>query len=151
MEKFKNYFLELNPWVKVVLFFCVIGLLSNAGLVGKDWANHGILLRLHIGFFILYIGQVVFILCHERMVWVLAALQGIIALLTNADFTFMPLVHFLGNVVYMCWPDPSLEYTKVYQYIMISLAFTLQMLSAYILLSLLPPSAKKNGQPQNAE
>ena len=149
MEKLKNYLLELNPWVKAVLFFCVIGTLSNAGLVGKDWANNGILLRLHLGFFILYIGQVIFILCHERMVWVLAALQGIIALLTNADFTFMPLVHCLGNVVYICWPEPSLEYTKVYQYIMISLSFTLQMLSAYILFSLLPPTLKQSEHSQS--
>ena len=106
-------------------------------------AYDGILLRLHLGFLILYAGQIAFILLGERQVWALAALQGVLALLTNADFTFFPLVRFLGNVIYSVWPEPSLEYTKVYQYILISLAFTLQMLSAFILFSLLPRPSKQ--------
>ncbi len=140
MTKWTDSFWGLNAWVKAVLCFCALGALTNAGLICKDWAQGGILWRLHLGFFVLYTGQVVFILCRERLVWVLAALQGIMALLTTADFTFMPLVRFLGHVVYFCWPEPSLEYAKVYQYILISLSFTLQMLSAYILFSLLPPA-----------
>ena len=139
MEKLINRFLELNPWVKVVFCLCLLGGLDNAGLLSKDWARDGILFRLHLSFFLLYMGQVVFILCKERFVWVLAALQGVLALLTTADFTFIPLMRLLGKIVYACWPEPSLEYMKVYQYVLISLAFTLQMLSAYILFSLLPP------------
>lgn len=150
MGKLTSRFWELNIWVKIVLCCCAFGALASAGMVGKDFAHNGILLRLHLGFFILYTGQVVFILCHERLVWVLAALQGFMALLTTADFTFMPLVRFVGNVIYMCWPDPSIEYDKVYRYLLISAAFTLQMLSAYILFSLLPaatPQKDVSSQP----
>ncbi len=118
----------------------MVGALTNTVLVARDIFNDGILLRLHIGFLILYAGQVVFILLEERQVWALAVLQGIMALLTNADFTCMPLVRFVGNIIYTLWPEPSLEYMKVYRYLMTSSAFTLQLLSAFILFSLLSKS-----------
>lgn len=142
MLKLLQRFWDLNIWVKVVFFFCLIGLLSNTILVWRDISHSGILLRLHVGFLVLYAGQVAFILLGERQVWALAVLQGVMALLTNADFTLFPLVRFLGNVVYSLWPDPSLQFLKVYQYISISLAFTLQMFSAFILFSLLPRTSK---------
>ena len=138
MKKWILAFTELNSWVKIILVFCVLGALSNGVLVCRDIAQGGILLRLHVGFLLLYVAQVVFILLPERMVWVLAALQGVLALLVNADFTFMPLVRLLGRVAYIVSPNMALEHIKVYRYMMVSLAFTLQMLSAYILFSLLP-------------
>ncbi len=144
--------LQLNGWVKAILCFCVIGLLCNLVLVGRDIAHDGILLRLHLGFLILYAGQVVFIWLQERLVWMLAVLQGIMALLTNADFTFMPLLRVLGGLVFAFNTDPSIEFTKVYQYVIISLAFTLQMLSAFALFSLLPkPRARKPKETQVAK
>ncbi len=141
MQKILTRFLNLNVWVQIVFCLCLVGALTNTVLVVRDIFNDGILLRLHLGFLILYAGQVVFILLEERQVWALAVLQGVMALLTNADFTCMPLVRFVGNIVYTLWPEPSLEYMKVYRYLMTSSAFTLQLLSAFILFSLLPKSA----------
>ena len=135
--------LQLNIWVKAVLCFCVIGLVCNIVLVTRDIVNGGILLRLHAGFLILYAGQVVFILLKERLVWLLAVLQGGMALLTNADFTFMPLLRMVGSVVFGLLPEHSLQFAKEYQYVVISLAFSAQMLSAFILFSLLPKSTVK--------
>ena len=140
MQKILTRFLNLNVWVQIVFCLCMVGALTNTVLVVRDIFNDGILLRLHLGFLILYAGQVVFILLEERQVWALAVLQGIMALLTNADFTCMPLVRFVGNIIYTLWPEPSLEYMKVYRYLMTSSAFTLQLLSAFILFSLLPKS-----------
>ena len=140
MQKILTRFLNLNVWVQIVFCLCLVGALTNTVLVVRDIFNDGILLRLHLGFLILYAGQVVFILLEERQVWALAVLQGIMALLTNADFTCMPLVRFVGNIIYTLWPEPSLEYMKVYRYLMTSSAFTLQLLSAFILFSLLPKS-----------
>ncbi len=140
MQKILTRFLNLNVWVQIVFCLCMVGALTNTVLVARDIFNDGILLRLHIGFLILYAGQVVFILLEERQVWALAVLQGIMALLTNADFTCMPLVRFVGNIIYTLWPEPSLEYMKVYRYLMTSSAFTLQLLSAFILFSLLSKS-----------
>ena len=140
MQKILTRFLNLNVWVQIVFCLCLVGALTNTVLVARDIFNDGILLRLHLGFLILYAGQVVFILLEERQVWALAVLQGVMALLTNADFTCMPLVRFVGNIIYTLWPEPSLEYMKVYRYLMTSSAFTLQLLSAFILFSLLPKS-----------
>ena len=131
-------FLDLNIWVKAVFCFCVIGLLCNIVLVTRDIGSNGILLRLHLAFLILYAGQVAFILLHERQVWALAVLQGIMALWTNADFTFMPLVRATGNFVYFFLSSPTLEHVRIFQYVLVSAAFTLQLLGAFILFSLLP-------------
>ena len=111
-------------------------------------ASDGILLRLHMGFWVLYVSQVVFILLKERYVWILAALQGVLALLTNADFTFVPLLRVLGSIYVTVGPEISVEALKVYKYVFTSAAFTLQMLSAYALFSLLPkPDIKKKLPP----
>ncbi len=138
MKLFWKRYLNLNIWVKIVFWFCLWGGFCNTIAVVKDITEGGLLLRLHLGFCILYISQVVFIMLQERLVWVLAVLQGLLALLTNADFTFMPFVRVVTNSVSLLLPDPSLESVKVYRYLLVSLSFTLQMLSAYILFSLLP-------------
>ncbi len=143
MFKLATRLSNLNIWVKIVFCFCLWGGLCNTALVGYDIWKGDILLRLHVGFLILYIGQIVFILLHERQVWALAVLQGIMALLTNADFTFMPLVRLLGNGLFFLFPNLPMEYIKISQYVLVSLAFTLQMLSAFILFSLLPKNTSQ--------
>ena len=130
-------FLGLNGWVQLILVFCLLGACSNAILLCQDIASGGILLRLHAGFFILYAGQIAFIFLHEKFVWLLAVLQGGLALFTSADFTFMPLLRGLGNVFFFIVREPSLELVQIYKYTLISLAFSLQMLSAFALGSLL--------------
>lgn len=149
MEKLIARFTGLNIWVKVIICFCLFGALVNAFLVARDFATGGILLRLHAGFLVLYLAQVVFVLLHERAVWVLTALQGVLALLTNADFTFVPLLRVVSGWMYALLGQPSVEMMAVYKYVFISLAFTMQMLSAYALFSLLPKPVKK--QPATAE
>jgi len=151
MTKLIARFLDLNDWIKLIFCFCLLGAFANGVSVARDVFNDGVLLRLHAGFFILYAGQVVFILLQERHVWALAALQGVLALLTNADFTFIPFVRFIGNIIYICWPEPSLEYTNIYRYIMISLSFTLQMLGAFALFSLLPAPLPKVSNNSSAQ
>ncbi len=146
----KRYF-ALNIWVKIIFFFCLFGAFVNLFLIGKDLSSSGILLRLHMGFFVLYASQVVFILLNERYVCVLTVLQGLLALLTNADFTFVPLLRVVGQFFYLAVLSPSVEMLTVYKYVFISAAFTLQMLSAYALFSLLPryePKKKESAPAQ---
>lgn len=140
MHYFISRWQELNGWLKLIVCFCALGCLANGILIGRDLSSSGVLLRLHIGFFVLYAAQIIFIFLQERMVWVIAVLQGILALLTNADFTFVPLVRVVGRIVYSL-STPTVESLKEYKYVLISLSFTLQMLSAYAEFSLLP---KKN-------
>ncbi len=134
-----NRWCELNNWLKVIVCFCLLGCLSNGILICRDLTSSGVLLRLHGGFFVLYAAQVVFIFLHERMVWIIALMQGILALLTNADFTFVPLIRVVGRIIYLA-TNPTVEFVKVYKYVLISLSFTVQMLSAYAEFSLLPSS-----------
>lgn len=149
MDRLINRFLSLNIWVKIIFVFCLFGSCVSTLLVARDILSDGILLRLHMGFWLLYVSQVVFILLKERYVWILAALQGVLALLTNADFTFVPLLRVLGGVYVAVGPEISVEGLTVYKYVFTSAAFTLQMLSAYALFSLLPKPDTRKKTPQS--
>lgn len=151
MDKLINRFFSLNIWVKIIFVFCLFGAGVSIMLVGRDLSSGGILLRLHLGFLLLYAAQVVFILLKERYVWVLTALQGVLALWTNADFTFVPLLRVLGQLYVILGPEPTVEMLTVYKYVFTSAAFTLQMLSAYALFSLLPkPDLRKKASAAGA-
>ena len=151
MDKLINRFFSLNIWVKIIFVFCLFGAGVSTMLVGRDLSSGGILLRLHLGFWLLYAAQVVFILLKERYVWVLTALQGVLALWTNADFTFVPILRFLGQLYVILGPEPTVEMLTVYKYVFTSAAFTLQMLSAYALFSLLPkPDLRKKASAAGA-
>ena len=76
MEKLIVRFTELNIWVKVIVGFCLFGAFVNLFLVARDISSGGILLRLHAGFLVLYLAQVVFALLHERAVCVLPPCKG---------------------------------------------------------------------------
>ncbi len=143
MDKLIKRLLGLNVWVKVVLFFCLLGTFANIFLLCRDISSGGILLRLHAGFLVLYVSQAVFILLHERYAGILTILQGLLALLSSADFLFAPLVRLLGQCYYLASPTPSVEAMTVYKYVFISLCFTLQMLAAYVLFTLLPKYSPK--------
>lgn len=149
MGKIFLSFWRLNIWLKVIVIFCLFGMLVNLVLLAEDIVSNGILLRLHFGFFILYAGQVIFILLRERFVFVLALLQAGLALWSNADFTFAPLIRLLGRLYYLSH-QMSVQELSVYKYVFISLAFTLELFKAYLIFYLLPPSANKK-QPQPAE
>lgn len=150
MNRIVKRFLSLNVWVKLIFFFCLLGTFVNIVLVCRDISSGGILLRLHAGFLLLYASQAVFIMLHERYVCVLAVLQGVLALMTNADFTFAPLARVLGQIYYIVISEPSLEAIKVYKYVFISLCFTLQLLGAYALFSLLPKYTPKKKEETQA-
>ncbi len=143
LKKSWRRILGLNGWVQLILVFCLLGTFSNLVLLCRDISSGGVLLRLHLGFFILYAGQIAFILLHEKFVWLLVVLQGLLALFTSADFTFMPLLRGLGNVFFFVVKEPTLELLQAYKYSLISLAFTLQMLCAFALASLLPSPVKQ--------
>lgn len=149
MGKLFVSFWRLNIWLKVILVFCLFGMLVNLVLLAEDIVSNGILLRLHFGFFILYAGQVVFILLRERFVFVLALLQAVLALWSNADFTFAPLLRLLGRLYYISH-QLSVQELSVYKYVFISLAFTLELFKTYLIFYLLPPASAKN-QTQQAQ
>ena len=149
MEKAFLSFWRLSVWLKVILFFCLFGTLVNFVLVCEDWVGGGILLRLHLGFFILYAGQVVFIMLRERFVFILSLLQAVLALWTNADFTFAPVLRLLGRVYYLSH-QMSVQEISVYKYVFISLAFTLELFKTYLIFYLTPSSLAKKQQQKEA-
>lgn len=127
-----NRFFSFSLFVQVFIAFCLLGVITNFCWLYQDFASHSLLWRLHAGFFILYAAQVVFIFLKEKWVCILTFLQGFLALFTTANFIFTPLLRFLGGGYFLFYV-PTVQGIKVYQYIFLSLAFTLQMFSAYAL------------------
>lgn len=129
MRKILNRFWQFPFFVQLIFLLCVLGALINVVLLMRDMLHGAVLWRLHVGFFVLYVGQAGFILAQEKYVCLLTLLQGIMALLTTADFIFVPLLQVAGRLYYwLC--NPTIEAMKVYQYVFMSAAFTLQLASA---------------------
>ena len=143
-------FLWLDFRLKLVWLLCLFGLLLNTLFLCRDVQQGGILLRLHAGFWILYAGQIVFILLKERMVAVLSLLQTVLAFLTNADFTFVPVLRVLGYMIYMVKGGFSLEEMDVYKYIFMSACLTLELLKTAWLWLLLPAPKKRQELPAHS-
>ncbi len=127
--KLINRFVRFPLFVQLIWAFCVLGMLINLWLIVRDLLTDPVLFRLHLGYLILYVGQVVFILLEEKYVSALTVLQGVVALLTTVDFIFTPLLQLVGHTYYWLF-SPSIESLKVYQYVFVSLGFTLQMAGA---------------------
>lgn len=125
-------FSSFSLLVQVLWVFCFFGMIAQACWLCQDLLSQRLLWRLHLGFFILYTSQVGLILVKEKWVCILTILQGMLALFTTANFIFSPLLRFVGGA-YFIVTIPSIERLKVYQYVIVSLAFTLQMFSAYVL------------------
>lgn len=136
-------FFVLPFLLKVIWTFCLLGALLNMVFIGRDLQGNGILLRLHVGFFILYAGQVAFILLQERMVWILSLLQAFLAFLSNLDFTFVPVGRVVGYLVYGFYGSFSLEAMEAYKYVFVSFCLTLELLKTWLLFALLPAPKKK--------
>ncbi len=129
MEKLINRFWQFPFFVQLIFLLCVLGALINTVLLTRDILHGAVLWRLHVGFFVLYVGQAAFILVQEKYVCLLTLLQGVMALLTTADFIFVPLLQVFGRMYYWLF-HPTVETVKVYQYVFMSAAFTLQLASA---------------------
>ena len=119
-------------FVQLIFLLCVLGALINVVLLTRDVLHGAVLWRLHFGFLVLYVGQAAFILAREKYVCLLTLLQGVMALLTTADFIFVPLLQVVGRTYYWLF-NPSITAMKVYQYVFMSAAFTLQLASAMYL------------------
>jgi hypothetical protein len=76
------------------------------------------------------VSQVLLIWCKEPLTAVLTIVQGFIALLTTRDFIFFPVLKVIGMGWYGLL-DPSVQTLKAYEYVFVSMAFTLQMTGAY--------------------
>jgi len=129
MKTLLRRWLRFPFFVQLIWLLCVLGVFINLWLIGRDVVTEAILIRLHLAYLMLYGGQVVLILAQEKYVCLLTLLQGILALLSTVDFIFVPVLQVLGNIYYwVCFP--SVEALKVYQYVFVSVAFTLQIASA---------------------
>ena len=136
-------FWTLPVLLKIIWCFCLLGFIFNIGAVWHDVHGHGILLRLHSGFLVLYGGQVVFMLCKERLVFILSLLQALLALMSNLDFTFVPALRVVGDILYMIHGQFSLDGMEVYKYVFVSACFTLELLKTFLIWWLLPSYKEK--------
>jgi hypothetical protein len=72
----------------------------------------------------------------------LAALQGLLALLTNADFTFVPLLRVLGQFYYIFSATPSVEAMTVYKYVFVRRVYAPNV-KRNILVAMLPNTSRR--------
>lgn len=136
-------FCELHFLLKIIWIFCLLGVLLNTVVVWRDLNGTGILLRLHISFLVVYVTQVVFILLKERMIWIISALQAVLALATNLDFTFVPALRLIGEIIYLVNGQLSLDGMEVYKYVFVSACFTLELLKTFLIWWLIPSNKKR--------
>jgi hypothetical protein len=128
--KWLNHFFGFPFFIQTLWILCVLGVLLNAVLLMRDLAGNSVLWHLHGCFFLLYISQVILIWLKEPLTAVLTLVQGFIALLTTSDFIFFPVLKVIGMIwIGLC--DPAVQTLKAYEYVFVSLAFTLQMAGAY--------------------
>ena len=143
LKKLVGRFLSFPFWLKIIWIFCLLGVCCNSILLWRDWTTGGSLWRLHVGFWVLYAGQVVFILAGERWVFVISLVQAVLGFGTSLDLTFVPVLRFIGRMIYEFKGGLTLEEQEVYKYVFVSLAFTLEMLKTYLLFALIPPYQRK--------
>lgn len=144
--KWQRWIFSFPLFVWLFLVLCVLGLLANLLFIVRDLSFSPVFLRLHIGFGLLYLFQIIFILLREKWVCILTLLQGILALLTTNDFVFVPVLRFLGQLCYL-FTVPTVGAMAIYKYVVVSLAFTLQLFSAYALFVELKPDANQSPAP----
>jgi len=140
MKALWRRFSELAFLLKIIWIFCFLGAVINVVLIGRDFSRGSVLLRLHLAFLVLYVGQVGFILLRERMVFVLSLLQALVALWTNLDFTAVPVLRIVGTLLVMIKGQLSVDQLEVYKYVFVSLCFTLELLKTALLWILLTPN-----------
>lgn len=131
-------FVALPIWLKMIWILCLCGLIVNVIALTHDVRSGAILMRLHLGFFVLYAGQLVFILLGERLVWLLSLLQAVLALMTNLDFTFVPVVRVVGAFIYALHGTFTIEEIEIYKYVFVSACFSLEILKTVFLFLLIP-------------
>ncbi len=135
-------FLALPIWLKIIWILCVCGLILNTIALSRDIHNGAVLLRLHLGFFVLYAGQVVFILLGERLVWMLSLLQALLAFISNLDFTFVPVVRAVGAFVYALHGSFTVQELEIYKYVFVSACFSLEILKTVFIFLLIPAKSR---------
>ena len=130
--KYVEHFLHFPFFIKVLFGLCIVGALFDGILFVQDIKSGNILWHLHGCFLLLYATQAIFIWLKEPWTAILTVLQGIVALITTSDFIFFPILKVIGlGIAEVC--DPSIQVQKVYEYVFVSLSFTLQMMSAFYL------------------
>ncbi len=115
-------------FIRLIGLLCLLGVACNLFLLGRDFIFGSMLWRLHTGFLLLYIGQVIFIFAQEKYVAVLTLLQAFAAFVTTADFIFTPVLQVAGLFYWLS--NPPIDTQSVYKYLFISAALTLQLASA---------------------
>lgn len=132
---------ELKPLAEVYFNLLPVGGFGKRIFIGRRCAFRRAFTALAFGFFILYAAQVVFILWGERMVGVLSLLQALLALCSNADYTFSLLVRFVGRMYYTSHVL-TVQEISVYKYVFVSACFTLELFKTYLMFALLPAPQK---------
>jgi len=145
VKKLIQNFKKLNIYLKIILFFCVIGFGRNAYLFFTQGADVADGYRLYGGFALIFGSQIVFLMLRDWRAAIFSAAQCFFALFLYEDFTFLPVVKPIFYFFMYAVPDINFEQISFLQYVMTALLFSLEVLKTFLIYDFLtvPKHAKK--------
>jgi len=133
VKKLIQNFKKLNIYLKIILFFTVIGFGKNVYLFFTQGADVIDGYRLYGGFALIFGSQILFLLLRDWRASIFSAAQCFFALFLYEDFTFLPVVKPIFYFFMYAIPDVNFEQISSLQYIMTALLFSLEVLKTYLI------------------
>jgi hypothetical protein len=119
------------------LFFCLAGIARNIYYSRFFGFNYGtIATKVFVAMIVIYIAQSVLLLARERKAWLISALQAFFCFYVYEDFTFLPVVTAVKNIIMYLRPDMDYGWLRFLQVSCISALLSLEILKTYLIFAL---------------
>ncbi|MDR1123109.1 MAG: hypothetical protein LBL61_00510 [Elusimicrobiota bacterium] len=132
--KIKKYFSAVSWPLWVILFFCLAGIARNTYYItffGFDYAT--IATKVFVAMVVIYTAQSLLILARKSEAWFISALQVLFCFYVYEDFTFLPAVALVRNIILHYCPGMDYGWLKFLQVSCISALVSLEILKTYLL------------------
>jgi len=133
---------KLNIYLKIILFFCLIGFGKNVYMFFAQGPGTVDGYRLFGGFALIFFSQILFLALRDRRAALFSAAQCFFAVFLYEDFTFLPVVKPV--FYFLMYAIPNISFERIYdlQYIMTALLLSLELLKTYLIYDFL--TVKRN-------
>jgi hypothetical protein len=153
--KIKKYVSAISWPLRVILFFCLAGIIRNIYHMNLFDFNYGtIATKVFVAMLVIYAAQSVLILARESKVWLISALQAFFCYYVYEDFTFLPVVAMVKNITLYYLPDMNYGWISFLHVSCISALLSLEIFKTYLLFVLtneLPHRKPRAGKKAKAE
>ena len=124
---------KLNVYLKIILFFCLIGFGKNVYLLFTQGGAVADGYRLFGGFALIFFSQVLFLALRDRRAALFSAAQCFFAVFLYEDFTFLPVIKPVFTGIMWWRPEITFEQITSLQYIMTALLLSLELLKTALI------------------